>query len=612
VETSAISYRVADFLKQHPPFNVIDEGDLLDLAAGGRVKFHEAHEYILWQGEPHRFQIFVIQQGTVSLWDEAGGQAELRDVRGPGDLLGIERFNGAKACLHSARSTSDVVIYGFPADDFERLVLKYAQARQYVLAHGSVVADYQPTGAWRDPQALFVHDLVARRKVSACGVGDTIQEAARLLTTGAGALAVVSPEHGVSAVLTPKDFVRWIASGGRDPQQPVATLVSEPPRAVALGASVVEGALAMGAAPTSALLITADGTPSGALHGVVTPRDLLPVFGDEPVSILEDVRLATGSAQLRELNRRARALVSQYLTKAASVDWLSHFARLIDVAVVKRLIAFSELEEFSACWSFCGSSGRGESLTSLIPHIVVIVEATEDRERVLAAYERVMQWLGDCDYLPRLNLPFDPPFYVATVDEWKQRYLDWMRDPIRQQMYRARSLFDLRSIHGPARLWQEIQTAVGDAVDGDFLHVLANDCLTSLPPLTFFQDAVVDESGEQASVFRLEQTALRPLVDVGRVFGMAAKQVIGSSTLERFAVARTLLPEREAIFREASDTFRIVLWQQGRVGIAEGTRGAELPPALLSRHDRHILKSGFRSIHRLLEFTADPTWLEHL
>ena len=73
-----------------------------------------------------------------------------------------------------------------------------------------------------------------------------------------------------------------------------------------------------------------------------------------------------------------------------------------------------------------------------------------------------------------------------------------------------------------------------------------------------------------------------------------------------------MLPEHDAIFREAADTLRIVLWQQGRVGISQGTSGAELPPALLSRHDRQVLKSGFRSILRLLEFTADREWLDAL
>ena len=102
--------------------------------------------------------------------------------------------------------------------------------------------------------------------------------------------------------------------------------------------------------------------------------------------------------------------------------------------------------------------------------------------------------------------------------------------------------------------------------------MLANDCLASLPPVTFFEDAVVEESGEHMTVFRLEHSALRPLVDVGRVFGMATGKVLGTSTRERLACARRLLPEHESVFREASDTFRILLWQQARIGIGQGTR----------------------------------------
>ena len=41
MELSAISYRVADFLKQHPPFHAIADADLLQLSAHGRVRFHE-------------------------------------------------------------------------------------------------------------------------------------------------------------------------------------------------------------------------------------------------------------------------------------------------------------------------------------------------------------------------------------------------------------------------------------------------------------------------------------------------------------------------------------------------------------------------------------------
>jgi signal-transduction protein with cAMP-binding, CBS, and nucleotidyltransferase domain len=155
-------------------------------------------------------------------------------------------------------------------------------------------------------------------------------------------------------------------------------------------------------------------------------------------------------------------------------------------------------------------------------------------------------------------------------------------------------------------LWHDVGTTVAGANDREFLHVLANDCLASLPPLTFFQDAVVDESGEQSTVFQLEQSALRPLVDVGRVFGMAANKVLGTSTRERFASARTLLPEHESIFREAAETLRILLWQQARTGI--GTDGSE------RRRPCSAATTGMlgrlRSILRLIEFTGNLAWLE--
>ena len=122
------------------------------------------------------------------------------------------------------------------------------------------------------------------------------------------------------------------------------------------------------------------------------------------------------------------------------------------------------------------------------------------------------------------------------------------RDPVLNEMYWARHLFDLRPIHGGQALWHGIEATVTDAVNRDFLYILANDCLANLPPLTFFQDAVVNESGEETAVFRLEHNAVLPLVDVGRVFGMAAKKVLGSSTLERFAMARSLMPEARVDF----------------------------------------------------------------
>jgi CBS domain-containing protein len=336
------------------------------------------------------------------------------------------------------------------------------------------------------------------------------------------------------------------------------------------------------------------------------------VFGDQPAVLVRDVKHAGTIEELAPLVRRSRALALQYLTGAGAVEWLASFLHIVDAACVERTIALTGADRLRGCWSFAGSSGRAESLTSLAPHVVLLLEQDEDLASGQRALQTLVDALSTCGYLPRVDLPFEPAFYAAGIDEWRARYLAWIRDPVREQAFRARSLFDLRPAAGGLQVWRDIGLAVTEAVDRAFVQVLANDCLANLPPLTFFEDAVVDGTGEHNATFRLERNAVRPLVDVGRVFGLAARQPMGRSTLERFSDARRLVPEHDAVFREAADTFRIVLWQQGRVGIAQGTTGAELPPSLLSRNDRQVLKSGFRSILRLLELTADPAWLGHL
>jgi signal-transduction protein with cAMP-binding, CBS, and nucleotidyltransferase domain len=63
------------------------------------------------------------------------------------------------------------------------------------------------------------------------------------------------------------------------------------------------------------------------------------------------------------------------------------------------------------------------------------------------------------------------------------------------------------------------------------------------------------------------------------------------------------MPAHDSIFREAIETLRVLLYLQGRTGLRLDESGAEILPSQLSRLDRQALKSGFRAIHNLLQFT---------
>ena len=95
METAAISYRVADFLKKHPPFNAIDEADLLALAARGRVRFHEPNEYILWQGEPHAIRCSSSSRERCRCGTRPAAAPSCATCAAPATCSGIERYNDA-------------------------------------------------------------------------------------------------------------------------------------------------------------------------------------------------------------------------------------------------------------------------------------------------------------------------------------------------------------------------------------------------------------------------------------------------------------------------------------------------------------------------------------
>jgi CBS domain-containing protein len=575
---------------------------VLALASRGRVKFHEVDEFLLWQKAAHGPHVFVIQRGTVSLWDNE----ELRDMHGPGDMIGLDRFHGAPEVRYSAKSAAEVVVYALDAAVFGELLAKYPQAQRYIAAQNSVASAYLTPDNRKGLHETLLYEVVRRVDPPVCAAGNSIRQAARRMhAAGEDALAVVDGAGQLVGVVTPQSIVAAVAAAGFDAQLPVESIMDAVPAMVAPDVTVSECALAAGNTGVAAV------TQRGQLLGLITVADLEPAFGDHPSAILRAIPSAASEAVLQHLQQRARAFVLERLGAPSAVEWLAEFLHRADVAILQRLAALHPPPASGYCWSYYGAAGRAELLSPLCARSMLVIEDAAQQEAFTAWFLQMQTALHACGYIAR-DAHFDPRASVATLAGWQQRYASWVREPLTNPIHQARPLFDLRSVMGESRLWQPLEASVKEDIRNNpvLIRLLANDCLSSLPPLTFFRDAVVDEEGASSAIFDLEKSALRPLVDVGRVFGMAAGRALGGSTQERFRLARTLLPEREAIFRQASETMRIVLYQQARAGIRQQSSGSELLPSMLSHYDRQILKSGFRAILDLLEFTADGDWLE--
>src|SRR3954447_7468002 len=170
-----------------------------------------------------------------------------------------------------------------------------------------------------------------------------------------------------------------------------------------------------------ALAITEDGTSSSRLQAVVTPRDLSPVFGDQPVEILRAIRDAASTDVLRALNQRARAFALQQLTSTTSVGWVSRFLHLVDSALLRRLVVWSGGLD-GASWCLYGAAGRVELLTRTAPGVVLVLPDGADTQRGADVFREVAGLIGQCGYLESADSVPDALFRVATRREWQSRY----------------------------------------------------------------------------------------------------------------------------------------------------------------------------------------------
>ena len=302
----------------------------------------------------------------------------------------------------------------------------------------------------------------------------------------------------------------------------------------------------------------------------------------------------------------------QSLTEPSAVDWLAALGDRLNISILKRLTELAGNASDRWTWCFWGAAGRCELLAPVEPEIALLCGEAADVSRGRHALDRLRSDLAECGYLPHATPEWDDTMLCATTTAWQERFTQWIHDPIVSEMYIARPLFDLRPALGNPDSWQRLEQSLRETIrcEPGFNKILANDCLSSLPPLTFFQDQVVDESGEKSEIFALERRALGPVVEVGRVFGLANERVLGSSTLKRLELARWRTPAQANIFREAEETLRVLLYLQARTGLRLHASGAEIMPSQLSRLDRQALKSAFRAIHNLIEFTVNRLWTE--
>jgi CBS domain-containing protein len=260
------------------------------------------------------------------------------------------------------------------------------------------------------------------------------------------------------------------------------------------------------------------------------------------LSCLDDP--AQGPALAEKWRLFLRGISAGGLSGELATRLISRLNDQLTARVIELVAARHRLPPTDWCWLAMGSEGRDEqTLISDQDNGLVFVasdaaEAQALRELFLPFAQEANEHLAACGFaLCPGGIMAGNPAWCLSLDEWRGKFIDWVRCPDPTALLNATIFFDLRPLYGCVALGASLRALVSSlTVDTPaFLHLMSANALQVNPPLGFLGDIAVDD----AAAVDLKKLGSRIFVDVARILALASG-VPAVNTFERLRDAGPL------------------------------------------------------------------------
>ena len=598
---------IGEFLRAHPPFDVLAPAELDAVAAQSEIEFHAGGTTILSQGEEPVSHVRVVRSGAVELRHSD----RVLDELGEGEMFGQASMLSGLPTGFAARAVEDTLCYRIPAE-VARQVLARPEAMRFVARSlldrsiwqatvGATLGSVEPE---RDPGRQPVSALL-RSPLVLCPPDASIRDVARRMTAAGATSAVVELDSSLG-IVTDRDLRSRVVAAGLSTDAPVTEAMSAPAYTVAaerLGSDVLLDMLDRGFRHFPVLSAT------GRVLGVVEDSDLVAVEARSSFFLRQAIGRASTVDDLAAATAGLRPMaVALHDAGLDAVTVEAVYSVVLD-ALVRRLVelALAELGTTPApfSWLALGSQARRESVPgSDVDSAISWYGPSDDpgiRDFMLALGRRVTEGLVACGLRnDARGATAGEPLVVRSADSWAAATRSWLDDPRQDQAIILVSVMvDSRPVWGV-----HTGTPVADTFrlvepGSVLLRMLARFALSHRPPTGFLRGLVVEHDGEHRGRLDLKHGGVIPIVDLARWAAMAAG-VTSASTIERLRAAGTAgtLPAADA--QTLEDAFELIaalrMQHQVRQLRAGDTPDDYVDPAELSGLTRSHLKEAFRAV----------------
>jgi len=632
---NSIVDRVADFLRKHPPFDRMAADRLARLAQGVSIRYLKPGTLLFAQGDAGSGEVHVLRQGSLELRQQEGALDRLADLCDEGEVIGVRALLAEQPYLTSARAAEECIVYSIPGKLFKQVLDEEPAAATFFAAgfaagmpvvrrnlEGTDQARiaFRPSPPGLRSGLLDTVRISGVKPVISCTANEALRVAAERMTQHrVRCIIVVDEAHCPIGIITDTDFRRKVGTGEVTVDAPCGSIMSSPVITVEPDRSLAELTLLMIGHHVHHLCVTADGTPTSPVIGILSEHDLVLQEGNSPGVLVRRLKLAADATELAAIRDSAEVLILDYLKQEVRSGFLSDLVTVLNDALIERAIELgrkSLLEQGMAapdvawCWLSLGSEGRGEQLVRTDQdNALVYADPPPDHTESYRTYflklaEGVVSILEQAGFerCPAEMMASNPD-WCQPLSAWKERFSQWIRTPEPKAVMLSTIFFDFRAVYGDRSLATELADHIhGDIAQGAlFLPMLAANALQNPPPLSFFRGLVVERSGEHKDRFDLKARALMPLVDAARVLGLGKGLRGINNTGERFRWMAAQEPEQSELYLEAAKAFDILLRYRAESGFREGDSGRFIEPDKLDRIQRQILRNAFEPIAEVQE-----------
>lgn len=628
---NAIPQRIFDSMRQYPPFSLMKDLDLMQIAERIRIRFVAKDQWVFQAQDTVQKQIYFVQEGAIHLLQQQQEPAQLVEACDQGEIFGLGSLVDSTHYQLGARAQEDSLIYIIPQQILQPIIEKQPKVSWY-FAQSFAAGKYAtpnsfgpPTLFWqaqqRQEQAfelLEIQSIDHSRKPVSCPPGTPINTAAQIMRDqSVGSIIITNEDEQAVGIITDRDLRNKVVSGDHALSDSVDLIMSKPVITAKSDVTVAEVQMLMMKHRIHHLVLTRTGRSDAPVLGLISEHDLLVIQGNNPAVLIREISRSKDGEELGRIREKAEGLLSKYLYQEVAIGFISSIMTQINDAIIERAIqlALEEMEKEGKedpgvkwCWLALGSEGREEQLLRTDQDNALVFEDVDlERQEEVKAYflllaKEVTHLLYQCgfEYCPG-DMMASNPQWCLPLDAWKKQFSGWIFAPSQQHVLYSNIFFDFRPIYGAFELAKDLSNHIFQATgERDiFLSFMAKNALQTPAPLTFFRQFMVERSGEHKDQFDIKSRAMMPLADAARVLILAAQVPQINNTFRRFDKLAELEPQNRALFEQAADAYEILVRYRALQGLQNQNSGRYFKPSELSKMERLNLRNSFKPLREL-------------